>query len=232
MVQSYDLTFYTNGGLHMYDYVKDKQFLKEVKTICSDIVNQLVQAINRDDKMYVHAYLVGSGAKNLITQNASNPIDLDYNLEIIESYELNIRDGRSIKEYVRKKFNAILSKNSWSDCNDSTSAFTTEQRVLCKGNKTPFSIDVCIVREDINGLHRLIHRKFGNIYFDEYYWNLAPNSRDLSHKVEKLKPYYWLELRKIYLEKKNMYLTRNDHEHNSFIIYIESVNEAYNKYCR
>ena len=32
------------------------------------------------------------------------------------------------------------------------------------------------------------------------------------------------------LEKKNMYLTRNDRNHHSFNIYIEAVNEIYGKY--
>mgnify|MGYP003424740232 CR=1 FL=1 len=42
----------------------------------------------------------------------------------------------------------------------------------------------------------------------------------------------WLEVRKIYLEKKNMYLRRNDHNHPSFIVYIETINEVYGKYFR
>ena len=36
--------------------------------------------------------------------------------------------------------------------------------------------------------------------------------------------------RKTYLDKKNMYLTRNDYDHNSFIIYIETINEVYDRY--
>ena len=36
-------------------------------------------------------YLVGSGARNLILQNANQPIDLDYNLEItrIDDWEVS-----------------------------------------------------------------------------------------------------------------------------------------------
>ena len=83
MLQSNDLIFYGNEEEKvMYHYVEDKEFLGRMKRLCSDIVNQLVQKINRDGKLKVRADLVGSGAKNLITQNANNPIDLDYNLEI------------------------------------------------------------------------------------------------------------------------------------------------------
>ena len=51
-------------------------------------------------------YLVGSGARNLILQNANRPIDLDYNLEItrIDDWE----DCKEIKECVRKAFNIVL----------------------------------------------------------------------------------------------------------------------------
>ena len=50
------------------------------------------------------SHLVGSGAKNLETQNEKEPVDLDYNLVVINS-SCNINDGKQIKEYIRKKFN-------------------------------------------------------------------------------------------------------------------------------
>ena len=90
----------------MYHYIEDKVFLKDMKYLCSNIINQLVQLINNDSLMEVEAHLVGSGAKNLITQNSNEPIDLDYNLMIIDS-EININNCREIKEYIRKQFNVI-----------------------------------------------------------------------------------------------------------------------------
>ena len=33
-----------------------------------------------------------------------------------------------------------------------------------------------------------------------------------------------------YLEKKNMYLSWQDHNHPSFVVYVEAVNEVYNRY--
>ena len=64
-------------------------------------------------------YLVGSGAKNLIMQNERNPIDLDYNLEVVRCEDF--RDCRRIKEDVRKAFNSALHEFGWRDCQDSTS---------------------------------------------------------------------------------------------------------------
>ena len=72
----------------MYHYIEDKEFLKRMRGLCSNIINQLVQRINNDAVMKVEAHLVGSGAKNLETQNANNPIDLDYNLCVISTIEI------------------------------------------------------------------------------------------------------------------------------------------------
>ena len=124
----------------MYHYVEDKDFLQRMRHRCSDIINQLVQAINSEEYLEVEAHLVGSGARNLITQNGNEPIDLDYNLCILESPDIN--DSQKIKEYIRKKFNEVLRKNGWSDCEDSTLALTTEKRHFIEVNKTEFSIDL------------------------------------------------------------------------------------------
>ena len=215
----------------MYHFIEDKDYVKRMKSVCSDLINQLVQNINKDDVMEVAAHLVESGAKNLITQNAKERVDLDYNLEIIECWEYGINNCREIKTYIINKFNEVLRNNDWGDCKDSTSAITTEERVFKKGNKTPFSIDLCIVRTDRNGWYRLIHNKTGFVCYDTYIWNPARNSNNLPRKVDWLKENdLWNEVRKTYLDKKNMYLTRNDYDHNSFIIYIETINEVYDRY--
>ena len=215
----------------MYHYIQDKDFQKRLISTCSDIVNQLVQSINKGSVMKVKACLVGSGAKNLVTQNANDPIDLDYNICIIDTKSININNGREIKEYIRKEFNSVLKINHWSDCQDSTSALTTKQRVFESGNKTAYSIDIAITFENNFGWHKLIHEKTGMDINDRYYWNEIPDSSQLEEKVYAIKlKHLWDEVRKTYLEKKNLYLQRNDRTHPSFIVYIESVNQIYYKY--
>ncbi|MBE6665817.1 MAG: hypothetical protein E7603_06335 [Ruminococcaceae bacterium] len=215
----------------MYSYILDKDFLKQMRRVCSGIINQLVQEINKDSVMTVEAHLVGSGAKHLETQNENEPVDLDYNISILETKQFKIQEGRKIKEYIRKKFNAVLNVNGWGDCQDSTSALTTGRMRFRSNNQTAFSIDVGIVVERGDGWHRLIHKKTGDHTKDEYIWNKVRKSEDLTKKVDCLKKNnLWGELRKIYLDKKNLYLSRNDHNHPSFNIYIESVNEVYFKY--
>lgn len=208
----------------MYHYVTDKEYLKQSYSICADIVNQLVQRLKQED-VDAEMFTAGSKKRGLVTQNEKGPIDYDFNLMILNPDDYH---SDSLKEIIRRAFNEVLNRNGWGDCQDSTSVLTTEQRVLKKGNKTPFSIDVAIVREDSMGnLHRLIHRKTGCVVYDQWYWNIAPNSRNLWEKEDYLKPDYWLDVRERYLDKKNMYLTRNDDDHSSFICYIEALNEVY-----
>lgn len=105
---------------------------------------------------------------------------------------------------------------------------TTERRHFTQGNATEFSIDVAIVAEGRNQWYRLIHEKTGFAAYDRYYWNEAPSSEGLSARVAKLKQtHLWTEVRDAYLEKKNMYLRRQDRNHPSFNVYIEAVNEVY-----
>ena len=138
------------------------------------------------------------------------------------------------KSTLAKHFNSILQSFDLEDCQDSKSAFSTNLIVFKKGNKTNFKIDLGIVRERNHGWERLIHRKTGIVSFDQWYWNEAPYSRGLANKVDTIKDEnLWLEVRDLYLDKKNMYLSRGDKEnHPSFNVYIETINEIYYKYFR
>jgi hypothetical protein len=215
----------------MYHYITDKEFLKNMRSHCSDIVNQLVQRINNDGVLQVEAHLVGSGARNMITQNADEPVDLDYNLCILEAYEINIYDGRAIKEYVRKQFNQVLKTNHWGDCQDSTSALSTKLHSFVSGNKTRFKIDLGIVWDQVSCCHRLKHHKTGVFDFDQWNWNEIRHSSGLEHRTYTLKKHHlWNAVRDAYLDKKNLYLSRQDDDHPSFIVYTEAVNEVYYQY--
>ena len=216
----------------MYHFIEDKDFLKRMRRLCSGIVNELVQAINNDSLLEVEAHLVGSGAKNLETQNAHEPIDLDYNLNLLGVYSIDInRDAVKIKEYVRKMFNKVLRKNGWADCQDSTAALTTGRKHFSKGNQTEFSIDLAIVVEDNDGTwYRLLHNKTGMFINDRWYWNEGAHTKGFRNRVDWCKTnHHWTEVRNAYLKKKNMYLSRGDRYHPSFICYIEAVNEIYDQ---
>ncbi len=221
------------GINNMYDYVRDKEYLKRTYRCCSDIVNQLVQHLKKygiESRMS----LVGSGGRNMVTQNANEAIDFDFNLEIISCESFSIRDGRKLKEKIQKAFNEVLKRNDLNDCEDSTSALTTKKIFWQKGNKTPFKIDVCIIWVDSCGrVNRLIHQKTGITWMDSYYWNEAGNSQKIWEREHYIKVNNcWKDVRDIYLKKKNLYLTRNEYDKSSFVCFIEAVNEVYHKIYR
>ena len=189
-------------GAFMFEYVEDKEYLSRVRSVCGEIMQDFCHTLKEDYDIGSTFRLVGSGAKNLIVQNASQPID----------------------------FNQALYMNGWGDCKDSTSSLTTERRHFTQGNQTLFSIDVCIVVTDAQDrMYRLIHEKRGFIDYDRYYWNQAPYSSGIREKVDFIKRKgKWNLVRKQYLRLKNKYLTSNDYNHPSFICYIEAVNNVYN----
>lgn len=67
----------------MFKYVEDKNYLSRVRCLCGEIMQDFCHLLKENYNIGANFYLVGSGARNLITQNASQPIDLDYNLQIV-----------------------------------------------------------------------------------------------------------------------------------------------------
>lgn len=162
----------------------------------------------------------------MVTQNEDGPIDFDYNLNVLSCDDFY--DCKKIKELVRLSFNKVLRSRGLQDCDDSTSSLTTKLIYFSDESEIKFYIDLAIVTENIDGFwERLIHDK--NSLPNRYFWNQAPNSKGYENRAKKIKevPGMWDKVRAKYLEKKNMYLTRNDYNHPSFICYIESVNEIY-----
>ena len=215
-------------GDFMFDYVKDKEFLSRMRNLCGEIMQDFCHYLKEDYDIGAVFYLVGSGARNLIVQNASLPIDLDYNLEIVRCQDF--KDCRTIKESARKSFNKALNEHGWRNCEDSTSSLTTGKIHFVKGNPTEFSMDVCIVcRDTEEHFHRLMHQKTGFTYWDRYYWNEAPHSAEIQKKAKYIKKRgKWQLVRTQYLDIKNRYLRQNNHDHPPFICYIEAVNNVYN----
>ena len=212
----------------MYHYLDDKEFTAGIRKLSGEIMQDTCHILKEKYDIGANFCLVGSGARNLITQNKNLPVDLDYNLEILRCGDLD--DYRYLKECVRKAFNFALRKHNYRDCEDSTSSLTSKLIYFKPEDRFLFSIDICITARDNQGrLLRLIHRKTGFINTDEYYWNISKNSLNLDKKVRYIKSKgKWNMVREQYLALKNMYLSKNDINHPSFICYIEAVNNVYN----
>ena len=193
----------------------------------SDIMNRLKMRINNDEYLDVDFELVGSGAKNLITQNGNQPPDVDFNLIILDMKERY--NESSIKDYIKEQLNEVLRDKELRDCSDSTSALTI--RSVLTSKNVVFSIDVAIIKIEYGNRYRLIHEKHETHATDRWYWNQGINFDDIYKKVDAIKEVDgWTDFRKWYLDKKNYYLQKNDNNHPSYVVYIESVNEVYKTY--
>lgn len=217
----------------MYDFVEDKEFLKRAQNFCSKFMKKLEEELREKD-INTQFFLVGSGARNMVTQNANEPIDFDYNLNIISvngSNDIDDWQEKEIKHSVIVAANKIMKSFSLPDVDDSTSSITTKSMYYKDEKDIEFSIDICMVTIVNNKWYRLIHEKGINTNYDKYYWNEAPHSHHYQRKSYAIKsvPGWWEKVRKEYLNIKNRYLEHNDYDHPSFVCYIEAVNNIYNQ---
>ena len=217
----------------MYKYVEDKHFINLAYQNCSDMVNQLVQRLKKE-KIKANMRIAGSKSRNMVMRNGKGGIDFDFNLIIEETPSWK---GKDLKDKIMNCLNEVLDRDDLYHCCDSTSVISTQEIILeDEGvDDIPFKIDICIVRErnlkDGKSVERLIHHKKKKDQEESYPWETAyKNDVKFYAKVEKLKRTHWIEVRKVYKAKRNMYLSRQDDNHPAFICYIETINEVHNKH--
>lgn len=208
-----------------YEFVYESE-AKRYRSDCSDVLKETCELL-KEKGISAQFSLIGSGARNMITRNGEGPYDLDYNLLIMKAEERYWNDLRLLKETVRNALNRAERNELFSDAQDSTSCLTA----LLHFKDTPnveFSFDVAIIKKNPNGNYmRLIHNKPWN----QYTWNEVPRSHQVKDRADEIKKEgLWQEVRDKYLEKKNMYLSWQDRNHPSFVVYVEAVNEVYNRY--
>ena len=207
-----------------YEFVCESE-AKRYRSDCSNVLKKTCELL-KEKGISAQFSLVGSGARNMITRNGDGPYDLDYNLLVMKA-DNEYRDPRLLKDTIRNALNKAVGGKFFSDAQDSTSCLTA----LLHFKDTPnveFSFDVAIIKKNPNGNYmRLVHNKPWN----QYTWNEVPRSHQVKDRADDIKEEgLWQEVRDRYLEKKNMYLFRQDHNHPSFVVYVEAVNEVYNKY--
>lgn len=216
----------------MYKLV-DAKIVKPYKSFCSDKLNQLKMIMQNKYGFDCDFELIGSGAKNLVTQNANEPFDLDYNLIIYEaSDDFNCESSNHLKwlkDTIKNELDGILKQTAFRDAQDSTSVLTARLFFTDDPQKREFSFDIAILMYNSKDeFCRLIHDK---TFYERYYLNQAPSTSDVYEKAEELKENgWWEDVRNKYLELKNMYLRRMDHNHPSFVVFVEAVNLIYQEY--
>lgn len=202
----------------MYRFA-NQQDVKELAKWCEEIIKEVQKEVK--EYLTFSFNLIGSGGKRLVTQNAEEAFDLDYNLVIQKDKQGLIDDPKRLKNIVRNAFDVVLreSVDGYNGAKDSKAVITI---TFSDGVKRTFSFDVAIYVEGDNGyLYRLIHDK----YSQRYIWNQVPQSCDFEYKLQEIKENgEWQDFKDRYLELKNMHLRRND-DTKSFSIFLETLNE-------
>lgn len=108
----------------MYDFVVDAE-VKPYRTYCTQVLTELREILHGEHEIKTEFYLVGSGAKNLVTRDGDGPFDLDYNLCILGMPNRYWNDLKHLKDTVRDSLNRIVKKTLFSDGQDSKSVITS-----------------------------------------------------------------------------------------------------------
>ena len=208
----------------MYHYVESKDY-KPYHFFISDKLNRVKQQILKEHQIETTVDSVGSLYKKLVTQNNSLPFDLDYNL-VIENRLITQLNPKPLKDYVMEHLDDMIAEEyeDWKYCQDSKAAITIRRVV---DGRLDFSADIAILARNSNGQYcRLLHDK----QRQKYDWAPVPNSEKIYERFRKLKNYgYWEDIQEKYLEKKNRYLSKQDKDHPSFVVFVETIKEVWDK---
>lgn len=211
----------------MYHYVESKDY-KPYHFFISDKLNRVKQQILKKHQIETTVDSVGSLYKKLVTQNNSLPFDLDYNL-VIENCLITQLNPKPLKDYVMEHLDDMIAEEyeDWKYCQDSKAAITIRRVV---NGRLDFSTDIAILAKNSNGQYcRLLHDK----QRQKYDWAPVSNSEKVYERFRKLKNYgYWEDIRELYLKKKNHYLSIQDKEHPSFVVFVETIKEVWDKACK
>ena len=211
----------------MYKFLTNNEEKRELRCACERIIKNVQQSSLREYFTFQFE-LIGSGSLNILTKNgATGEYDLDYNLIIQKDKQGLIDNPKKIKDLFMKAFNEANPTLGFESPENSTSVITSK---LIYDNRLHFSFDVAIMCEGYNGDYlKLKYNKISGLY----YWNQVNDSRGYKTKIKVLKSNdLWVEAKKRYLEKKNMYLKKNE-EKASFSILLEvlkEMNDVYHLY--
>lgn len=203
-----------------YKYAEQRA-VTDLNKWCMNILHDVQKEVS--DYFTFDIRLIGSGDKRLVTQNAEESFDLDYNIILQKDKKGLLDNPKQIKDIFIARFNKVLNRyiDNCYHTSDSTSVITIKN--IQKG-KLLFSFDVAIIVEGNDGyFYRLTNDKNSN----RYIWNRVKNSVDYFEKFQRIKEEgLWLKFKNRYLELKNWHLSRQDGV-KSFSIFLETLNEVY-----
>ena len=216
--------------MNHYEYVSKSKYMpvkKELIKIINQVQNELRKQFTFDYKF------IGSSSRNMITYDpkTNQGYDFDINIEV-KNTNVNY-NAKELKKIIMNTFNKVLRSNySYFPCQDSTRVFTIKvyednhylNTLYLRSPKIKYSCDFAIVNKINN--HQQEYIRF-NKNTQTYSWQMQWKGYLLSKKEKYIKKNKLTnELRKVYLDKKNL---NTNPDKKSSALYAEAINEIYNK---
>ena len=219
----------------MYTYVT-KAELKPYKTFCHEALTELQQQLKTED-ITMSINLIGSGAGNLVTQNAKGEFDLDYNLSLSKIPEKYLVKPHALKDKIRTALDKIMLQKNQSCAitnmspygQDSKSVITYKCCLPPSGDPKIerlnfFHLDIALMIKDTKFTSKLTHDK----RTEAFIWNQLPDFSEQTKQLNFIKSHKkWNNVRNLYLQKKNDCSTK---ALPSYAIYSMALNEVYQKF--
>ena len=213
----------------MYRFV-DKARYNSYRLVCEEVLQKVYHRMKKRYKLTAFIYPIGSGKYHLVTQDGNGPFDLDYNVEFHKlPLELQ-RDPRKLKDEFRLLFDRF-GQQYFLPGRDSTSSIKFLSRANNNAGRNRFSVDIGLIRHHDVGLpnSRLIHDKAKGMFS----WEESLSQGKVRAKIKAIRAVgKWQTLREKYLDRKNLYLSRQDEDHPSYVVLTEVVNEYYSEVVR
>lgn len=166
--------------------------------------------------------LIGSGINNCVTKNNSTGLwDLDYNIIIQKLPEEFVKRQGHLKDKIRTIIDQIIASGNY--LKGYAISFGKNSKVpityiVKKDGQVIMGVDIAVIRNQKGTNFRLINDKPNK----RYIWNEVRSRIYSDHDIKIIKDNKKaLELRSIYLEKKNAYPKMS-----SFILFNQAVNET------
>lgn len=209
--------------MNNFQYVTRKQ-LSPVKKELIQIINSVQNEV-RNEFTFQYTF-VGSTKYNMVTYNMGTNIGLDFDVNIQVNEKKDKFSEKKIKTIIRKALDRIAPRFGYDYAEDSTRVITIKFKDR-QDSKIVHSCDFAIVKAgDGTNRQKYIHFNKGQ---NLYSWQDQPKEFYLlEEKTDWIRNNgYWNEVRKLYLDKKNL---NNDSHKLSRSIYAETIHEICQKY--
>lgn len=213
--------------MEKYEFVSKKEY-QPIRNDIEKIINKVQNLVR--DRFTFRFKLVGSGGRHLITRvvGGNKGYDFDYNLILNSPDENHFWKPCFARETLFKAFQSAIKGTTFNKIENSKSAITIKS-VDYKNSKVVQSCDFAVIYypndEEYSYFKYARYNKHNNVYT----WEIRNSSINVDEKLNWIKENVdsgWEIVKEEYLKIKN---SNNDLDKHSFQLYIEAINNVYNK---